>query len=80
MKKNDFKEIKTLSLKVLSEKIKQAKKDVADLILDKNTKKLKDVKVIFKKRKEIAKMMTILNQKQLVEEIEKEVSEKWLVG
>lgn len=76
MKKNDFKEIKTLSLKVLSEKIKQAKKDVADLILDKNTKKLKDVKVIFKKRKEIAKMMTILNQKQLVGEIEKEVSEK----
>ena len=76
MKKSNLQDIKILSLKVLSDKVKQAQKDVADLILDKNTKKLKDVKVIFKKRKEIAKMMTIIRQKQLVGklEIEKEVS------
>lgn len=76
MKKKDLQDIKTLSLKVLGDKVKQAKSEIADLILDKNTKKLKDVKVIFKKRKEIAKMMTMLKQKQLVGEIEKEVSEK----
>ena len=78
MKKSNLQDIKILSLKVLSDKVKQAQKDVADLILDKNTKKLKDVKVIFKKRKEIAKIMTIIKQKQLVGEleIEKEVSKK----
>ncbi len=53
--------------------INQARKELADLILDKNTKKLKDVKAIFKKRKEIARIMTMLKQKQLVGKLEGEL-------
>ncbi len=71
MKRNDFQEIKGLSTKAITEKIKTAKKEIADLILDKNMSKLKDLKSISKKRKDVAQMMTVLRQKELLEQLEK---------
>ena len=70
MKKNELTQIKGLDTKELNEKAKAIKRDLADLILDKNMKKLKDLKTISKIRKELAQVLTILRQKQLLTELE----------
>lgn len=72
MKKNELKEIKGLELKELAVRMKKAKDELAELVMDKNMKKLKDVKAVFKKRKELAKMLTILRQRKLLDELQKE--------
>lgn len=69
MKRNDFLEIKKMDLTALVEKTRQTKSDIANLELDKSLNKLKDVKSISKKRKELAKMLTVLRQKTLLEEM-----------
>ena len=73
MKKNDLTEIKSFDTKTLIEKAKNIKKEIADLIMDKNMSKLKDLKVIGKKRKDLAQTLTILKQKQLLEALESRV-------
>ena len=74
MKKNDFKEIKGLDIKELTEKVKVIKKEIADLILDKNMKKLKDLKSISKKRKNLAQILTVMKQKELLLDLEKKTT------
>lgn len=69
MKRNDFLEIKKMDLTALVEKTRQTKSDIANLELDKSLNKLKDVKSISKKRKELAKMLTVLRQKTLLKEM-----------
>lgn len=73
MKRNDLQELKTLTSKVLIEKVKTLKGELADLVIDKNMSKLKDLKVLGKKRKDIAQILTVLRQKELVEELESRV-------
>lgn len=70
MKKNDFLQIKILEEQVITGKIKEARLEIAGLVIDKNMNKLKDVKIISKKRKDVAQMLTVLRQKQLLREIE----------
>lgn len=72
MKKNQLKEIKALEIGALKQNVKEARQELADLIMDKNMKKLKDVKSVFKKRKDIAKLLTIMRQKQLMDELGRE--------
>ena len=72
MKRNELKEIKGLEIKVINARVKKTKDELADLIMDKNMKKLKDVKAVDKKRKDIAQILTILRQKQLLEKLRKE--------
>lgn len=77
MKKNELTQIKGLDIKELREKSKLLKKEITDLVMDKNMKKLKDVKVISKKRKDLAKVLTVLKQKEILSQLEsnkKEVS------
>ena len=69
MKKNEFVIIKGLSLKELKMKAKDLKKEIANLSMDKNMKKLKDLKSISKKRKDLAQVLTVLNAKQLLEKL-----------
>lgn len=71
MKKNEFVIIKGLDIKELRLKSKAFKKEIADLTMDKNMKKLKDLKSIDKKRKELAQVLTVLNQKELLAKLEK---------
>lgn len=71
MKKNEFVIIKGLDIKELRIKLKVFKKEIADLTMDKNMKKLKDLKSIDKKRKELARVLTVLNQKELLAKLEK---------
>ena len=70
MKKQDFNEIKILEIKALLAKVKIVQGEIANLIMDKNMSKLKDLKSISKKRKDIAQIMTVLNQKRLIGELE----------
>lgn len=70
MKKNDFVQIKGLDLKELNSKMQALKLEIANLVLDKNMKKLKDLRMISKKRKEVAQILTVLRQKELLVQLE----------
>ena len=72
MKKNEFVQVKGLDIKELKEKSKTIQKEIADLIIDKNMKKLKDLKTISKKKKELAQILTVVRQKMLLNKLEKE--------
>lgn len=73
MKKNDFLQIKGLDTKELILKVKSLRKEIADATLDKSMKKSKDLKIVSKKRKDLAQVMTILNQKELLNKLEEGV-------
>lgn len=73
MKKNEFIQIKTLDNKALMLKVKALKVELEGLVLDKNMKKLKDLKVVSKKKKDIAQILTLIRQKELLKELEVKV-------
>lgn len=74
MKKNELTQVKGLDIGQLKEKAKNLKKEIADLTLDKNMKKLKDLKMISKKRKEAAQFLTLIKQKELLAKLESKAS------
>lgn len=63
MKKVKVTETKSLDIRTL-------RKELADLTMDKNMKKLKDVKIISKKKKEVAQLLTAMRQKELLAQLE----------
>lgn len=69
MKKNELIQIKGLNIKELKDKVKSLREEVANLTLDKNRNKLKDTKAYFKKRKELAQVLTVLRQKEMLEQL-----------
>lgn len=73
MKKQEFVQIKGLDLKELKVKAGVLRAEIANLTLDKNMKKLKDLKTISKKKKELAKVLTVIRQKELLIQLETEV-------
>lgn len=73
MKKNEFMQIKGSDLKELKSKIRDLRSEIANLILDKNMNKLKDVKMISKKKKDLARILTVMRQKELLQELELKV-------
>lgn len=73
MKKNELTQLKGLDLNQLHLKAKSIKDEIANLVMDKNMKKLKDLKIIFKKRKDLAQVLTIMRQKQILEELESKI-------
>lgn len=70
MKRTEFTQIKGLSVLELASKAKSIRKEIADLIIDNNMKKLKDTRLVFKKRKDLAQVLTVIRQKQLLEQLE----------
>ena len=72
MKKSEFVQIKGFDLKELRIKAKALKEEIANLVLDKNMKKLKDKKMIMKKKKELAQILTVIKQKELLAKLESE--------
>lgn len=70
MKKGELVEIKGLGIKELKEKAKVFNKEIADLVMDKNMKKLKNPKLISKKKKDLARVLTIIRQKELLAKLE----------
>ena len=69
-KRTEFIEIKNLSVEELVKRLVVTKKELMSLTLDKNMDKQKDVKLVLKKRKEIAQLATVLRQKQLLVKLE----------
>ncbi|MBI2017499.1 50S ribosomal protein L29 [Candidatus Daviesbacteria bacterium] len=70
MKKKDLVQIKGLDIRELNTKAKALQKEIADLVMDKNMDKLKDLKTISKKRKDLAQILTVLRQKELLNQLE----------
>lgn len=76
MKLKDLKnEIKVLDIAGLIAKAKALKIEINDLVLDKNINKIKDLKSINKKRKEMARILTAMNVKKMIAGIESKVTE-----
>lgn len=80
MKKNELNQLKNLNLKELMEKAGQVKKELADLLIDKNMRKLKDIKSFNKKRKESAQILTVIEQKMSLAKLESKAEEKLKKG
>lgn len=76
MKKNDFVQIKELDLKELKLKVKTLTEEIISLTLDKNMKKLKDLKTISKKKKEVAQILTVIRQRELLAQLESKKEKK----
>lgn len=74
MRKNDFAQVLELDVKSLKLKVKTFREELQSLIFDKSQNKLKDKKAIFKKRKDLARVLTVIAQKELVAELEKKVN------
>lgn len=74
MKKDKFNNLKGMDQISLTKQVRELKAEIADLVIDKNTKRLKDLKQISKKKKEVAQIMTVIRQKQLLEQLEKGIS------
>ncbi len=66
MKKNDFIQIKGLNVEELKVKALSLKKEISDLVMDKNMKKLKDTNSVGKKKTDLAQVLTVLQQKVLL--------------
>lgn len=64
MRKNDFLQIKSLDEKALVQRSFLLRKEIANAVLDKNMNKQKDLKIIAKKRKDLAQVLTVLRQKE----------------
>lgn len=76
MKKNDLVQLKELDVRALQSKSKDLKKELGNLILDKNMNKLNDLKALSKKRRELSQVFTILSQKLMVEKLETKLAQK----
>lgn len=71
MKNNNIAEYKKMDSPDLKKHIKQLRVELDNLLIQKNSGKLSDLKVANKKRHQIAQMFTILNQKVALEKLEK---------
>ena len=76
MKRQEFVQVKGLDLKELGVKAKALRAEIANLTLDKNMKKLKDLKITSKKKKELAQVLTVLRQKEELLVLSGQLSDK----
>lgn len=76
MKRQDYMEIVNLDELAIIGRVKKVRTEIADLVLDKNMSALKDVKAIDKKRKDLAQMLTVLKQKQMLKKFEEKTEVK----
>ncbi len=76
MKKTGLTQIKGLDIKELKLKAKSLREEIANLILDKNMKKLKDLKMVAKKKKELARVLTVMKQKEQLSVLSGQLSDK----
>lgn len=70
MKKNT-KNLREKDIKELNKEIGNLKEEIAKLNLSKKSSPVKDTNLLFKKRKQLAVLLTILNEKKTVVEIKK---------
>lgn len=74
--KKDIKDNSSKTEKDLKELLKTKKEELFKLNLDNKQNKLKNTRVIFNTRKEIARVMTLIREKELAAEVSKNVEVK----
>lgn len=72
MKKNELGEIKKQDLKGLASKLKSLRSELLDLTMQKSLSKLTNLGQIKNKRKEIAQVLTVIRQKELLSKLEEQ--------
>lgn len=71
MKLKDFKnDIKVLDVAALLSKAKALKTEIRDSVLDKNIGKVKNLKSISRNKKDLARILTVVSQKQAIAALE----------
>jgi ribosomal protein L29 len=74
MKRNDLKEIKRTDTKEIFLRVAKIKEEIANIKLDRfnstKSKQATNLKDIYEKRKDIAQMLTIARQKQILAELQ----------
>lgn len=68
MKKNDKKETFAKDIKTLSTLVREAREQLFEMRLDNSQNKLKNTKQISGKRHEIAMLLTVIREKELLEQ------------
>lgn len=68
MKSKGKKELHTKTVKELQQLLNEIKQEIFKFKLELSKKKLKNVRSIFEKRKDMARVLTILKEKELVNE------------
>jgi ribosomal protein L29 len=63
MKKNELSELKHRDIKILQEEINDLRKEIVNLKLESKLSPPKDVNSLYKKRKKLAAILTIINEK-----------------
>ncbi len=72
----DINTIKAMDIKSIMASANQMRSEIADLMVEKNLKKLKDLKSIDKKRKNLARTLTVLNMKKAIQKLEEKEEKK----
>lgn len=76
MRKTDLAEIKKMDVGTLTERAKKEKAEIGKLLMEKNTNKMTNLKTLINKRKDLAQVLTVKSQKQLIAELEEENGKK----
>lgn len=66
MKKKDLQSLRNKDVKELGEMVREARSALSTINLDMVQNKIKNTKTFFEKRKEIAQILTIMREKELV--------------
>jgi ribosomal protein L29 len=72
MKRREIQKLHQLSLKELKEMLSQVEKGLIDLKMGSGREKAKDIRAMAKKRDDLARIKTILKEKQFLEEVGEE--------
>lgn len=75
MKKNDLAEIKKADSKTIDERVAKIYKSLALGALDKNMGKLTNKKELKNKRRDLAQLLTVKRQKEILSGLESQVKE-----
>jgi ribosomal protein L29 len=67
MKKNDVKSLKNKDISELKKQLKQAKEELTKTALESKMGKVKNMHIVSKNKKDIAKIMTVINLKKTEE-------------
>lgn len=70
MKKNT-KDLREKNIKELNKEIDDLKEEIAKLNLSKKSSPVKDTNLLFKKKKQLAVLLTVLNEKKAFIEVKK---------
>ncbi len=71
MKAKEFKDLKTKDIKALSKLVHEKKLEITKKAMDIKSGKEKNLKAGMNLRREVAKILTLIREKQIIEKLEK---------